>query len=152
MKIRYMKLGEETLIFQYFEDHNLVREISLEAGFKYLTDTFFKKDFPTEIETEYAINYIEDELMKYKELANNDENLVFTHEKFLSILGKNGYEKNIYSHNNIESIFSKYASIVMGEPLSRLNIELNNEDYAIVLLLREIMYHLKFEEVTIVNS
>lgn len=152
MNIRFINLNKENLSFDYLQDNTLNKVIELRVGYQYLSDKFFKNNIPTESETEYAINYIEDELMKNKDLINNKEHLVFTHEKFINILRKNGFDKNIHSRNEIEALFSKYASVVMGEPLLRSNIGITREDYAIVLLLREIMHHLKFEEISLVNN
>lgn len=149
--IRILSIEKEMLRFQYIKERKLTKEIVLKAGYEYISSTFYKHEIPTESEIEYAINHIEDELMSSKELLNNDEKLVCTNKLLIELLRKNGEFKETYTSRNIEDIFSKYANLSMGEPISRSGLSTTKDDFAIILTLREIMHHLKFKEIIILK-
>ena len=147
--IRMVSIEKEILRFQYIKERKLTKEIVLKAGYDYISSTFYKHEIPTESEIEYAINHIEDELMSSKELINNDEKLVCTDKLLIELLRKNGEFYETYTSRNIEDIFSKYSNLSMGEPLSRSGLSTTKNDFAIILVLREIMHHLKFKGISI---
>ena len=132
-------------------DNQLNKEIILPAGYQYLVERFFKHDIPTDSETEYAINYIEDELMSNTELQNNQENLYSADKKLINIFHKNGIEAHYQSRKSIEDLFSQYARVIIGASASELQTNITREDFATVLVLREIMHHLDFEALTLIE-
>jgi len=144
---RILSIEDEVLHFQYLENEELKDEILLKTGFRYLAETFFRNDIPTEAETEYAINYIEDELMSNKKLRNNNETLISADEKIAELFRKNGLDKNEFSRQEIENLFNSYAYVIMGKPSSLLPVNTTREDFALLLALREIMHHLNFEKI-----
>jgi len=149
--VRVLNIDEEVLRFQYLVNHSLQKEITLKAGYQTIAARFFRQDIPTEAETEYAINYIEDELMSNKELLNKGETLVSSDQHLAEVFHKNGLEKSTYSRQEVENLFSQYAYVIMGQP-SLLNLmAVTREDFATILLLREIIHHLGFEAINIVN-
>ncbi len=149
--VRVVTIEKDKVRFFYYKEKSLVKEIALKIGYEFISGAYFKQDIPNEVEIEYAINYIEDELMSKKELINNGEKLVSVDKSLIEFFNKNGEVKSIYTQRNIEDIFGKYASIVMGEPLSRNNMVVNREDIAIILVLREIVHHLNFMELYLIN-
>jgi hypothetical protein len=151
LSIRILSIEKEILRFEYLKERTLTNEIVLKAGYEYISSTFYKHEIPTESEIEYAINHIEDELMSSKELLNNNEKLVCTDMLLIELLRKNGELKETYTSRNIEDIFSKYANLSMGEPLARSGLSTTKDDFAIILALREIMHHLKFKEISILE-
>ncbi len=144
---RIVNFEDEILRFQFVENDDFKDEILLKAGFRFLAKTFFRNDIPTEAETEYAINYIEDELMSNKKLLNNNETLFTSDEKVADLFHKNGIDKTEYTRQEIESLFNAYASVVMGKPSSLIPVKITREDFALLLTLREIMHHLDFKSI-----
>lgn len=147
--IRILSIEKEVLRFQYVKEMKTAKEIVLKAGYQYISSAFYKHEIPTESEIEYAINHIEDELMSTKELLNNNETLVCTDNDLIELLRKNNELRELYSSRNIEDIFGKYANLAMGEPISRSGLLTTKDDFAMILVLREIMHHLKFKEICI---
>lgn len=146
-KMRVLTIGAEVVTFDFFAENGIQSTITLPIGSEQMVRKYLKHEIPTEAETEYAINYIEDELMSKKELKNQGEVLVYNDPDVHEILQKNGMEGNSISRKTIESIFTEYAYIVMGRPASLGITEFNALDFATLLLLREITHHLNFEEI-----
>jgi hypothetical protein len=149
--VRILQMNEDSLRFVFMQHAKQTDELILELGFKKISQTYFKHTIPTVDEIEYAINFIEDELMRYKKLSSKDEVLVCTDRVLTDIISKTtGYKAN-FTREEIETLFSRYASVSMGEPLSRSALNINADDYALVLILREIMHHLNFTGISLVR-
>lgn len=151
--VRLLRMEKEWLVFEFYEGKNLRNEIRLKTGYETIVQRFFKRSIPTESEIEYTINYIEDELMsRLKELQNRNEKLVCA-DKMLADIFKRNYElKNSYSRRNIEDLFTRYAYISMGQPLASSRLTVRANDFAILLLLREILHHLDFKKLTLIRK
>ena len=74
--IREIKLEQDTLQFLFLNADTSKAEVTLQAGPNFIMDKYFSSEYPNEGEMEKALNYIEYELTKHKELNNNNENLV----------------------------------------------------------------------------
>lgn len=144
-----LKIEKEVLTIQFWKDNRIARQFTLKAGYKRISDTFFKQNIPTEAEIDSAINFIEDDLMSDRELLGRKGYLFTSGKKLVGIFHKNGLNEHTYSRQNVESLFAQYARVMMGAPSSELNAEITREDVAILLVLREVMHHLDFEELRI---
>ena len=149
--IRLLHIGSETATFQRRENNTVTQEIKLETGYRYLVDKFFKQEIPTDAETDYAINYIEDQLMSDRNLLHTNEQLVSSDKLLIELFRKNELLADSYSRQNVEDLFSRYARVIMGAPASELNTPITRTDFAILLLLREIMHHLGFETINLIG-
>jgi hypothetical protein len=139
------------LVFTIFEGFNIKDEISLSIGYEIVASKYFKHEIPSVDEIDYAINNIEDELMSNKLLINQNSELVCADKMLREILKQDFGSKSSYSRTEVETLFSKYAAVSMGEPLSRYNLNLSRDVFAKILLLREIMHHLFFEKINMVD-
>lgn len=148
----FLDIEEQVLKFHFQKDNESVKQITLKAGYKRISDTFFKRDIPNEAEIEFAINSIEDELMSNKELSGRKGYLFSSDENLIAIFRKNGLNERAYSRQSVEDLFSQYARVMMGAPSSEINAEITREDVAIILILREIMHHLDFEELRVTGK
>lgn len=149
--VRILQMNENSLRFIFMQHAKQTDEIVLALGFRTISQTYFKHTIPTVDETEYAINFIEDELMKFKKLICKDEILVCADRVLMDIFIKT-IGNNRFTRNEIEALFSRYALVAMGEPLSRSLLEVNANNYALVLILREIMHHLNFTELNLTEN
>lgn len=149
--IRLLHIGSETATFQRRENNTLTQEITLETGYRYLVDKFFKQEIPGDAETDYAINYIEDQLMSDRNLLHTNEQLVSSDKLLIELFRKNELRADSYSRQNVEELFSRYARVIMGAPASELNATITRTDFAILLLLREIMHHLGFKTISLIG-
>lgn len=149
--VRLLAIEKEILRFQFLVNHSLQKEITLEAGYQTIANRFFQQDIPTEAETEYAINYIEDELMSSKDLLNRNETLVSSDQHLAEVFHKNGFTQSTFSRREVENLFTQYAYVVMGRLSSVKRSAITREDFATLLLLREITHHLDFEAIDLVD-
>ena len=149
--VRLLNIDKTVLRFQYVVNHSLQKEIILKAGYQTIAERFFMHSIPTEAETEYAINYIEDELMSSKELHNQGETLISSDQHLTKLFRKNDLEKSTYSRQDVEDLFSQYTYVVMGRLSSVKRSTVTREDFATILLLREITHHLDFGAINILG-
>ncbi|MFB6318613.1 hypothetical protein [Saccharicrinis sp. FJH54] len=147
----FLILDREILSFQKLRDDVVAQEIHIKAGYEFISGKFFRHDIPTYDETDYAINHIEDQLMIHKSRIQSSRVLYTSDEALKNVFRKNDLYENSYSRESIENLFSSYARVIMGAPISELKEGIAKKDYAIVLLLREIMHHLDFEFLNFVN-
>ncbi|MCU4164887.1 hypothetical protein [Carboxylicivirga caseinilyticus] len=146
---RRITIDNDQVRFQFYKSDSETYEISLPIGFDYIVKTFFKHEIPSESDIEYAINYIEDELMSKKELISFNENLITEDKGIKDLFLKNGLTESIYSRQRVEELFNQYAYIVMGASPVISGIEITPKDVAVILLLREIMHHLDYRNISI---
>lgn len=147
--IRRLTLGTEQVIFGFSNPTIYCGKINLKIGYSYISGKYYKHEIPTPAEIEYSINDIEDNLMSTKLLVSHDEILICTDQPLIDLLRKSERTQGIYTSRNIEDLFGLYANLSMGEPAQRYNLATTRDDFAITLLLREIMHHLKFKAVLI---
>lgn len=142
-----LTIEKNELLFQYLLKDAIQKEIKLPAGYEFISSKFFLHPIPTDAETDYAINYIEDELMSNRELLQHNEKLYSADERLMTIFFKNELPNDSLSRQTVEDLFNRYARVIMGAPLSSIKVEITAEDFAILLLLREIMHHLNFDSI-----
>ncbi|MFB6341915.1 hypothetical protein ACE1ET_09335 [Saccharicrinis sp. FJH62] len=147
----FLMMENEVLRFQIFQNNVLNQEVVLKAGYEFISGKFFRHDIPTYDETDYAINHIEDQLMTHKSRIQSSRELCTSDEELKNVFRKNDLNENSYSRESIEKLFSSYARVIMGAPISELKAGVTQKDYAIVLVLREIMHHLDFEYLNFSN-
>ncbi len=146
---RVLNIDKQSLSFEYKKEDALQKVIELPLGYEAISSKFFKSSMLTEAETEYAINYIEDHLMSNKEFINHQETLESKSKSIADVLSKNGLLQGEHSRKTIEDLFNNYARIVMGTPSTLMDIEITKDDFATLLVLREVMHHLNFESISI---
>ncbi len=111
----------------------------------YIAARFLPGELPGEGEIENAINFIEDELMKDPGLVNGEDLNLYTRDRGLAgLLGADGSRRE-FSREDIEEDFTDYALISMGRSPLLVGREMDRERYAALLVVREILNHLKFE-------
>ncbi|MCK3685093.1 hypothetical protein [Maribellus sp. YY47] len=146
-----IKFENEVLSFQLINATQAERRITLNLGYRTVAETFFKHLIPNEAEIDHAINFIEDEIMRHNELFEANDTLFTSDNKVVGIFSKNGLSDLHYSRQTTEDLFSSYARVIMGAPASLLNAEITRDDVAIILILREVMHHLGFTELTFIS-
>ncbi len=142
-----LQLGESGVTFRYNNASKLPGISTLPLGYQMIAKQFFKKEIPTDSETDYAINYIEDELMLHPELKGGKQSLLTTDDMLKAIFVKNKLTADTFSRQRVEDLFTDYARVAMGTPASFMDVEVTREDFAALLVLREIMHHLDFEQI-----
>ena len=145
--VREVIIEDEIVNFQFKDKESIVKELTLVAGFDYLIKTFFKHEFPTEGEIEKALNYVEYELTKQKELVNKEEKLCCSHSVLTELLKE--FDKKEISKEEVETVFDKYVDCATGEPAHLLQIDFTLTKFSVIFIIRSIMYYLNFEKVAL---
>lgn len=120
------------------------------------TDTIgaiFKTEPPAPEEIEEAINIIEDELMLAVQVLRPDTELC-SKDVFMKTVSNFAYTSS--SSNNLsrvamEALFTRFAVISMGRSPQTDVIPVDAVFSANMLILREIMHHLKFEKIQVIQ-
>lgn len=140
-----------TIIVQ--EDKGVKAEKQLPIGAGSVATHYFKHNPPLFSELEDAITVIEDELMIYARTMQHDTAL-FTSDsdvrQIMSYVLPVNPDKTTLSATELEVIFGRLGAIISGRPASSDVLPEDRIFIARVLILREILAHLKFKEITFV--
>jgi hypothetical protein len=147
--IRIVEFQKDFTLFSYFNNGTLSNTVSLKTGYEFIVSSYFKHPVPTPDDVEYAINYLEDEIMSVKTLLNHNEKLFLKAKSLIRVITGKDTEYISVTRQHVEDVFNQYAYLSMGKTLSNVFTEYNHADFAQMLILREIMHHLNFEEVNI---
>lgn len=144
-----LNIGEQQTEFHWRDGSNQI--ITIPVGFLHISERYFHHTPPTYDEIEYAINEIEDEIEKIVRQIPSQTNHIITHDVFIQKLagavGFNQPNPDILSRDALELLFGKYAEIAMGRPPHATESDISPAFYAHLLIFRELMHHLKYEEV-----
>ncbi|MFN8575371.1 MAG: hypothetical protein U0354_00805 [Candidatus Sericytochromatia bacterium] len=143
-------IKDEVTEFSLYNNSDLIQQIYLKIGYKQIAEKYFKSFLTNESEIEYSINVIENEIMNNKEL-NNFNNILFSNDIKIKDIIYSFNNESILTIQNIESIFTECTKLVMSNPRLIKNEFSEHENYAIILILREIMHHLNFENLILIQ-
>ncbi len=155
--ISLLHISEESTIIVSGEsnekpDHIVV----LPIGSKKTPEDFFRHVPPTPDEIEYAINFLEDHIIPCRSELSVNSALYSVSPTIQEIASQ--WEKDIATETTIlpikemEGIFSRLSAIITGRPYSTDTLPETFEFAASLLILREIMHHLSFHNITILKS
>ena len=121
----------------------------LEIGSEITANKYFRYYPPTAGEVEEAIQIIEDEVMTLSKRLPADSSLYSFDSGIREITLLTGSssantDSTIFTRTDIELVFGRLASIITGRPLSSDNLPATKSFAATLLILREVMFHLKF--------
>ena len=126
----------------------------LEIGSEKTSQEFFRHNPPTPGEVEKAIQTVEDEVMMLSKLLPSGSALYTTDTAIRHIaLQKDNAENTpeiVLSRPDMEQIFGRLAAIISGRPASSDSLPTDNAFATTLLILREVMFHLKFTEIKII--
>jgi len=141
----YIEFKADCVRFYVMKDESIVDEQFLSIGSQTIVDQFFKQALTTEMETENAINFIEDEIMRHKALIHQNKTLISKDLSLNIILDIHHEALHHFSRQDVEVLFNQYARVLRREPSQMVIFEWTSHDFAKVLMLREIMHHINFE-------
>jgi hypothetical protein len=151
-QIAILHIGEEiTYIIADSPDHNF-SIIKLLIGSEKTSIEYFKHNPPTEAEIDRAINVVEDEVIRAHEMTKDVKKL-FTTDKVVKMVAEmSGVNKQIemkLSKDEMERVFSRLAAVSLGRSASMEGIPEDSKFASTLLILREIMHHLGFDDIII---
>ncbi len=150
----FMQIDENETSF--FQSGGVIHNLSMPVGYVHISDRYFKHSPPTYDDIEYAINTIEDEIEKIAPQILNSSSRLVTDSSFIRDIARlSGVEsspKMQLSRRDLEYLFGQYAEIAMGRPPRPDETDTSPQFYAKLLIFREIMHHLKFEDIWILEE
>ena len=124
-----------------------------EIGTEKTAREFFIHNPPTAGEVENTIQVVEDEVMPLHKLLTVDSNLYTLDASILEIAHVSAFEESeqgaILSIHDMEHAFTRLAAIISGRPASQDILPTTNIFAATLLILREVLHHLQFRNITI---
>lgn len=149
----FLSITENETTFQFCNNGDMA--ISIPVGFDNISQRYFHHTPPTPAEIEYAINEIEDELetivpklVRYHIVYNSDAFILHLAQR----LQIEAASVMTLSRDRLELVFGQYAEISMGRPPSANELDISPTFYAQILIIREIMHHLKFEQLLVIDE
>lgn len=127
---------------------------TLELGDQLITDRFFNEFPPTSNEIDHAINFTEETLAPVQDLFEA-ETVLFSHDSLAMEIAqlafntsKEGKQINVPAVE-LENVFYRLSEIVNGLPASQDVLPDSNQFAAYLLIIREVMHHLGFEQLVV---
>ncbi|MDP4202329.1 MAG: hypothetical protein Q8861_06520 [Bacteroidota bacterium] len=123
------------------------------VGTEKTANEFFRHNPPTPGEVENAIMVVEDEVMQVSKLIPAGTHLFSSNAAVEEIykqleLYQQSSARLLYRHD-VEAIFGRLSAIISGRPASSDTLPQTATFAAALLILREVMFHLGFDEVTL---
>ena len=149
-----VNIGENVTFFKNIETDEMVATIPL--GYKEVAESFFSKFPPTYDEIDRAINVTEEALETIKDVFN-DFYEISTRDQYANKVATLAFNTLKNSEGiavpvvEVENVFTRFANIVKGLPMSQDVIPDDNYFAAYLLIIREITHHLHFERVVFID-
>lgn len=141
----WVHLGPEVLWLARQSGANGTEALDLDLGTHSTARLFFQSDPTTPLELERAIDHTEDELMRALAWSGGCTTLVTDHPVVRS-MAQSGAALSL---EVVEAQFQRLASGSLGLPSSLKGLPPGREAAAALLILRELMHHLKFNQVMV---
>lgn len=122
----------------------------LEIGSSLTSSNFFKHNPPSPLEIENAIMVVEDEVTRAREITVGRASLHSTDELVYEIAKMAGCSENLaitLTIEQVEKLFDQLAARSEGRPSSQVDIPDDPKFAATLLILREFMHHLQFDDI-----
>lgn len=124
--------------------------LMLEIGSSRTSIDFFKHNPPSPLEIENAIMLVEDEVTRAREMAVGRASLYSTDELVYDIARMAGCLDELaitLTIEQVEALFDQLAARAGGRPSSQVEIPDDPKFAASLLILREFMHHLHFDNI-----
>lgn len=131
---------------QALETAEPVALLALKLGFEQIANLHFKRDIPTPLELEYAIQTLEDQVERARTLIAPGTWLTSTdvglHEIAKAAHGLYALP-TVLTLEQVEHTFNRLAAVSLGRPAASENLPSGKSFAATLLILREFMHHLQ---------
>jgi exopolyphosphatase/pppGpp-phosphohydrolase len=118
----------------------------LDLGFDQIANLHFKRDIPTPLEMERAIDTVEDQVVLARTvvapgtwLASSDANL----QEVAAATHGHSALPSVITLEEVEHTFNRLAAVSLGRPASGEGLPPGKQFAATLLILREFMHHLQ---------
>lgn len=150
-----LQIGAQSTSIRYPDTKGLQRTADFQLGYEQLATEVLRHAPPTPAELERAIALIEDELMKLHRLIPETAALVTTDTHIADLVRMIHPEIQssiMASIEEVEQLFDLLAALSLGRPATSAGVPSDVRFAAILLILREVMHHLRFRSIQILHS
>jgi len=143
--------SEETQVIVRSDD-NQEKSLLLTLGSQLTSVGYFRHSPPTPDEMETAIMVVEDEVIRIRHDIPPDAKLFSTDNDIRALARIAGEAENeimTLSLDAVERTFDRLALVINGRPAHFEGIPDGNDFAATLLILREFMHHLQFDEIVV---
>lgn len=122
----------------------------LEIGSTRTSNDFFRHNPPSPLEIENAIRVVEDEVTRAREITVGRASLYSTDELVYEIAKMADCSEELavtLTIEQVEKLFDQLAARSEGRPSSQVDIPDDPKFAATLLILREFMHHLQFDDI-----
>lgn len=147
-----LQLGTETSTVLCVEDGHVVLQQELPLGTASLARQWMRHTPPTPLDIEHAIEVTEDVLMPLAAKLARKEQLQLSGSGAALILQAVGVAPDAvlnWSLEEVEGLFNRIAMVSQGRPIGYEALPTVPEFYAAMVILRECLHHLRFDEVVV---
>jgi len=150
MPIVLLHIGKDSTCVAYGTGFEPEQILMLDMGSNRTSSKFFKHNPPSPLEIENAIMIVEDEVTRAREVAKERASLYSTDEMLHDMARLAGYPDEsavTLSLEQVEKLFDQLVARSEGRPSTQVDLTDDPELSATLLILREFMHHLKFDEI-----
>lgn len=147
-----LQLGTETSTVLCVEDGQVVLQQELQLGTASLARQWMRHTPPTPLDIEHAIEQTEDVLMPLAAKLACTEQLQLSGSGAALILQGVGAVPDAVLHlslDEVEDLFNRIAMVSQGRPSGQEALPTAPEFYAAMVIVRECLHHLRFDEVVL---
>lgn len=150
--ITLLHIGAEQTGLATGSDFDPETWLMLGIGLQKTANEYFKHVPPTPGEMENAIAAVENEVMRARAMPVGGSVLVTTDAAIREIALLSGIPAGAeltLSIDTMERTFERVAAVTLGRPASREGLPTDATFAAALLILREVMHHLRFSSITV---
>lgn len=147
-----LQLGTETSNVLSTQDGHVVLQQELQLGTASLARQWMRHTPPTPLDIEHAIEVTEDVLMPLAAKLARTEQLQLSGSGAALILQGVGAAPDATLHwslDEVEDLFNRIAMVSQGRPIGHEALPTAPEFYAAMVIVRECLHHLRFDEVVL---
>ena len=152
-------LPSSATLLQIGADHTVLQtrpddRRTMDIGSSSIARRFFRHDPPTSLELESAIDAVEDEVMRVRSLFVDGATMVSTDPalgELATAANSTPRDDKVLTLDSVEMLFQRLASASLGHPRAMDGMPAGREAAARLLILRELMHHLGYASLAIVD-
>ncbi|NPC54828.1 hypothetical protein [Caenimonas soli] len=130
-------------------------DLQLGIGLMQLGRGPFRREPPSELELESAIAFVEEAVMPLAKVLPPSTKLVSSDaiaSRLLALAQPAGQDTGVLTLQQVEHIFGELAAVSLGRPSSSSGVPTDGPFVSYVLILREFMHHLAFDDIGITRA
>lgn len=150
-RMTVLHIGAQQTVLATGTDRDPAVLLALAVGSAKTAADHFRHDPPASIEMENAIMVVEDEVTRARDQLAGSE--LFTMDaairRIALIAGVAEAAEMALSREAVEQTFDRFSGVVLGRPAASEGLPTGGAFAATLLILRELMHHLKFSAITV---